>query len=156
MPLPATSLSSRRFAAPLRYSAIALAVAAIAWPAEPVKVRAGLSGSEWRVVEIGGQQASGAGTLRFTLTSIRGRAPCNSFIGAFHELTGAADTNTGPTQAGGAIEIAGLGASPTICGRMDLERLFLDALASARSYIVEGATLVLLDGAGRKLVKLAG
>lgn len=135
-----------RFASMPLLAVVALAVAAIAWPsAEPSKVKASLSGSEWRVVEIDGQEASGAGTLRFTLTSIRGKAACNSFMGAFHEIGDAA------------IEIAGLGASRMNCeGRMELERLFLDALASARSYVLQGTTLVLMDAAGRRLVKLAG
>ena len=132
-------------AAPVRYAVLALAVAAMAWPSsQPATMKAGLSGSEWRVVEIGGQEASGAGTLRFTLTSIRGKTACGSFIGAFHDI-------------GGDIEIAGLGVTRMLCdGRVDLERMFLDALAGARSYIMDGATLVLLDSTGKALVKLAG
>ena len=136
--------AARRAGLALRFAVLALAVVAIAWPSAPPVVSAGLSGSEWRVVEIDGQEASGAGSLRFTLTSVRGKAACNSFMGAFREI-------------GGAIEIAGLGATRMFCdGRMDLERMLLDALAGARSYILEGTHLVLRDGGGRTLVKLAG
>ena len=100
------------------------------------------------MVEIGGHEANGAGSLRFTQTSIRGKAACNSFMGAFREI-------------GGAIEIAGLdmgmGATRMFCdGRMDLERMLFDALAGVRSYIFQGPHLVLRDGGGRTLVKLAG
>ncbi len=128
----------------LRYAAIALAVLAIAWPTTPPTARASLAGSEWRVVEIAGTPSPVAGTLRFTLTSIRGKAACNAFFGAFRESDGN-------------IEIAGINETGNICsGRMDLERAFLDALAQARSYKLDGSILVLIDAAGRSIARLAG
>ena len=86
----------------LRYAAIALALIAIAWPSTPPTARASLAGSEWRVVEIAGAPAPVTGTLRFTLTSIRGKAACNAFFGAFRESDGN-------------IEIAGINETGNIC-----------------------------------------
>ena len=140
--------SGRGLAAVLRWTGFGLAVIALGavaiWPAsELAKPRTGLSGSEWRVVQIGEQAAAGFGTLRFTLTSIRGKAACSSFMGAFREIAGN-------------IEIAGLGSTATLCdGRVDLEQAFLGSLIDARRYVLDGATLVLLDDAGHTLVKLA-
>lgn len=128
----------------LRYSVIGLALLAMAWPSAPPPARAGLAGSEWRVVEVAGTPAPMAGTLRFTLTSIRGKAPCNSFFGAFRESDGA-------------IEIGGINETGKMCaGRMELERAFLEALAQARSYRLDGSVLVLIDAAGRALARFAG
>lgn len=128
----------------LRYGAIGLAVLAMLWPSAPPPARAGLAGSEWRLVEVTGATAPVAGTLRFTLTSIRGKAPCNSFFGAFRESDGA-------------IEIAGINETGNVCsGRMELERAYLDALAQARSYRLDGGVLVLIDAAGKALARLSG
>jgi heat shock protein HslJ len=128
----------------LRYAVIGLALLAIVWPSAPPPARAGLAGSEWRLVEVTGATAPIAGTLRFTLTSIRGKAPCNAFFGAFREFDGA-------------IEIAGINETGKLCaGRMELERAFLDALAQARSYRLDGSVLVLIDAAGKALARLAG
>ena len=95
------------------------------------------------MVEIGGHSASGAATLRFTQTSVRGKAGCNSFMGAFRE-------------AGGVIEIAGVAATEMLCqDRAELEQSFLDALSRAKAYKLDGAMLVLLDAAGTAILKLA-
>ena len=128
----------------LRYAVIGLAVLAIAWPSAPPTARPRLAGSEWRVVELSGAPGPVAATLRFTLTSIRGKAPCNAYFGAFRELDGV-------------IEIAGINETGNVCsGRMDLERAFLEALAQARSYKLDGGVLVLIDAAGKALARLAG
>ena len=128
----------------LRYGVLALAVLAMAWPSsEPAKAPVRLSGSEWRVLEIAGHEATGAGTLRFTVASIRGKSACNSFMGAFREI-------------GGSIEIAGIGVTRMFCeDHKDIQQALFDALGQARTYMVDGATLTLLDEAGRTLVKLA-
>ena len=128
----------------LRYGVIGLAIAAMAWPSAPPKALATLAGSEWRVVEIDGAKSPGAGTLRVTQSSVRGKAPCNAFFGAFREYQGS-------------IEIGGLSETRMRCaGRMDLERAFLDSLSRARSYRVDGGTLVLIDAAGHPVARLAG
>jgi heat shock protein HslJ len=127
----------------MRNAAIGLALAAIVWPAGPPKAQSSLAGSEWRVVEIGGTSTPGAGTIRFTQTSIRGRAPCNMYFGAFRE---------GPAG----IEIGGINETRMMCeGRMELERAFIDGLARARSYRVEGGTILLLDATGKPVLRLA-
>jgi heat shock protein HslJ len=128
----------------LRYAVIGLALLAMAWPSAPPSAPAGLAGSAWRIVEVSGAPAPVAGTLRFTMTSIRGKAPCNSFFGAFRESEGA-------------IEIAGINETGHVCsGRMELERAMLDALAQARSYRLDGGMLVLIDAAGKALARLSG
>lgn len=128
----------------LRYAVIGLALAAIAWPSAPPKARGGLAGSEWRVVEIAGAKAGHAGTLRFTQTSVRGKAACNAFFGAFRESQNS-------------IEIAGINTTRMLCaGRMELEQALLGSLPRVRSYRVDGATLLLLDADGRAVARLAG
>ena len=127
----------------LKAAVIGLAILAILWPSAPPTAQQTLPGSEWRVIEIEGHSASGVGTLRFTQTSVRGKAPCNAFMGAFRE-------------ASGTIEIAGLGVTRMFCqDRMETEQSFLDALARVRSYRLDGAILVLLDAAGSAVMKLA-
>ena len=127
----------------LRSAVIGLAVVAIIWPSVPPTAQTALPGSAWRVIEIAGQTAAGAGTLRFTQTSVRGKAGCNSFMGAFRET-------------GGMIEIAGLGVTRMLCGdRTEAEDSVVDALGRAKAYKLEGAILVLLDAAGTALLKLA-
>lgn len=130
--------------AALKAAVIGLAIAAVLWPsAPPPTAQQTLPGSQWRVVEIDGHTASGVGTVRFTQTSVRGMAACNSFMGAFKE-------------AGGIIEIGGLGVTRMFCqDRMATEQSFLDALTRVRSYRVDGAMLVLLDAAGAAVMKLA-
>ena len=86
--------------------------------AEPV-ARSGLAGSEWRVAEIEGRDGAGGGTLRFTVTSVRGKAACNTFFGSFRE-------------AGKSIKIDGINSTRMHCnGQMQLERQFLAALSKA-------------------------
>ncbi len=128
---------------PWRSAVFALAALAIAWPsAEPV-ARSGLAGSEWRVAEIEGRDAAGAGTLRFTATSVRGKAACNSFFGSFRE-------------AGTSIKIDGITSTRMLCnGRMQLEQKFLSALSKAIAYRIESGTLLLTAADGRVLVRLA-
>ena len=126
-----------------RFAVIGLALLAIAWPPSPPRALDGLAGSAWQVVEISGTRTPGAGTVRFTQSTVRGKAACNTFVGAFR-------------QSENAIEIGGLSETRMLCsGRMDLERAFLDALGRARSYRPDGATVLLLDGAGQPLVRLA-
>jgi heat shock protein HslJ len=128
----------------LRYAVLCLAVLAMAWPSAYSETPTRLAGSEWRVVEIDGARTPGAGTLRFTLTSIRGKAACNMFFGAFRENDGN-------------IEIAGLNETNMMCsGRMHLERAFLEGLGRAKTYRRDSTTLVLIDGEGKALIKLTG
>ncbi len=127
---------------PWRSAVFALAALAIAWPsAEPV-ARSGLAGSEWRVAEIEGRDAAGGGTLRFTVTSVRGKAACNTFFGSFRE-------------AGKSIKIDGINSTRMHCnGQMQLERQFLAALSKATAYRIESGTLLLTAPDGRVLVRL--
>ena len=127
----------------LRYAVIGLALVAMAWPSAPPMALSRLAGSEWRIVEIGGAKIAGGGTLRFTQTSIRGKAPCNTFFGAFRERQGT-------------VEIAGINETRMSCsGRMEAERVLLDGLGRVRAYRVDGNSLLLIDGDGRPVVRLA-
>jgi putative lipoprotein len=119
-------------------------MAAMAWPAEEPDGHSGLSGSEWRVTEVLGSPVAGAGTARFTQTSVRGRAACNVYFASFRE------------NGGGVIEIAGINETRRVCeGRMELERGYLQALERAKSYRVESGTIVLMDAGGKPLVRLS-
>ncbi len=135
----------------LRYGVVLAAITAIAWPAVPPKAKPGLAGSEWRVVEVAGAKAPGAATLRFTQTSIRGKAACNVFSGAFRESHGR-------------IEIAGLipahdlseksKTNVTCKGLIGLERSLLESLARAATYKLDGSMLNLLDIHGLTLARM--
>jgi heat shock protein HslJ len=127
----------------LRYAVIAFAIVAMLWPSVPPKARGGLSGTDWKVVEIDGTKRSGAGTLRFTQTSVRGKAACNSFAGAFRETEGG-------------IEIGGLNATRMACaGRMELEQALFSTLERARGYRADGSSVLLLDAQGKPIARLA-
>ena len=127
----------------LRYVVVLLAIIALAWPSAPPGARTRLAGSEWRVVEVDGAKVSGAGTVRFTQTSVRGKAQCNAFLGSFRE-----------SERG--IEIGGLNQTPMRCqASMDLARALLDSLVRARAYRVDGATLLLIDGEGKAVARLS-
>lgn len=137
----------------LRNAVLLLAVAAIAAPIAKPEGHSGLAGSEWHVVELSGARTPGAGTLRFTHTSVRGRGSCNAFFGAFRET-------------GDRIEIAGLfpaeadtpsrRVSAIPCnGQWSLERLLLESLRRVASYRIDRGMLVLIDADGRPLARLA-
>ena len=127
----------------LRYIVIGLAVLAMVWPSAPPQAITRLAGSEWRIVEIAGTSAPRGGTVRFTQTSVRGRAPCNAFLGTFRE-----------TDAG--IEIGGIHETHQPCaGQMELERAFIAGLARARSWRADGSTVLLLDLEGKAVARLA-
>jgi heat shock protein HslJ len=137
----------------LRYAVPLLAIAAIAWPVTPPQAHPGLAGSQWHVVEISGARTPGAGTLRFTHTSVRGKGSCNAFFGAFREH-------------GDRIEIAGLfpadgsvlKSKPHVMpcnGHWSVERLLLESLRRAASYRIDRGILVLIDADGRPLARLS-
>lgn len=126
----------------LLYALLGLALAVIVWPTEEPKAFSGLAGSEWRVVEIAGAKAAGGGSVRFTHTSVRGRANCNAFFGSFRE-----------TQ--GAIEIGGINQTRMGCDALAEEQSFIDGLARVRSYRVDGDRLVLIDANGNVVLKLS-
>lgn len=126
----------------LSYAVIALAIVAMLWPSSPPTTRASLAGSQWRVVEIGGVKISG--TLRFTHTTIRGRAHCNAYLGAFREYEDG-------------IKIAGINATRRHCeGRMEREQELIESLGRARTYRVDGDRLLLMDADGNAVARLAG
>jgi heat shock protein HslJ len=128
----------------LRYAALSTAVLAIAWPTTMPDARTRLSGSEWRPIEIDGKQVEEAGTVRFTKTSVRGKAACNRYFGAFRET-------------GDNITIEGLSSTRMHCpGRMALERALLSALERAKAYRIENNTLVLFSAQGQPVARLAG
>lgn len=142
----------RRVMFVLRYGVVLIALLAIAWPAVPPKTKPGLAGSEWRFIEVAGANTPGAGTLRFTQTSIRGKAACTVFSGAFRESHGR-------------IEIAGLIPAhdagekaknvPVTCkGLIGLERSLLESLARVATYTLDGGVLQLLDVQGHSLARL--
>jgi putative lipoprotein len=125
-----------------RNAVIGLAVLAMAWPYAEQTAHAGLAGSDWRVVEIGGRSVTGAGTLRFAEGKISGKAACNRYFATFNE-------------AGATIDIGPIGSTRMYChSKMELEREYLQALQAARRFTRDGASLVLAGSDGRTLIKL--
>jgi|LNFM01.1.fsa_nt_gb heat shock protein HslJ len=127
----------------MRYVVMVSAVVAILWPVHAPKASGRLAGTEWRIVEIHGAKVTGGGTLRFTQSTVRGKAECNAFFGAFRET---AET----------IEIGGLNATRMACaGKMEAEQSVLSGLERAKSYRVEGRNLLLIDAEGNPVLRLA-
>jgi heat shock protein HslJ len=126
----------------LSYAVIALAILAMLWPASPPSAQAGLAGSQWKVVEIDGMRVSG--TVRFTHSTIRGRVPCSAYSGAFREREGG-------------ITIVGLTVTRMRCaGSAADDRALIERLGQARTYRVDGDSLLLIDRDGRAVARLAG
>ena len=126
----------------LRYLTLALAAAAILWPAEPPQASAGLAGSGWRIVEVDGAKAADVGTLQFAGDKLTGQAACNRFFATFAERSGK-------------LTIGPIGATRRFCqGKMELERATLTALAKAWTYARDGDRLVLLADAGEAVLAL--
>jgi heat shock protein HslJ len=137
----------------LRYGVVMLALLAMVWPSAPPVALSGLAGSAWNLIEVGGAQAKGAGTVRFTQTSIRGRSACNSFSGAFRE-------NQGRIEIAGIIPASEVGEvsnrTPAACKtHLSLERYFLESLSRAATYKIDGGNLMILDESGRALARLS-
>ncbi len=127
----------------MRYAVMAAAVVAILWPAHSPRASGRLAGTEWRIVEIHGAKVVGGGTLRFTQSTVRGKADCSAFFGAFRET---ADS----------IEIGGLNATRMACvGQKEIEPPVLSGLERAKSYRVDGKSLLLIDADGNPLVRLS-
>ena len=122
---------------------MSVAVLALVWPAGSPRASSRLAGTEWRIVEIDGAKVVGGGTLRFTQSTVRGKADCNAFFGAFREKADA-------------IEIAGLNTTRMACaGRTEAEQSVLSGLERAKSYRVDGNGLLLIDGDGKPLLRLS-
>ncbi len=127
----------------MRYLVIGLAVVAMVWPSAAPETRTRLAGSQWRLIEVDGLAAEDAGTIRFTRTSVRGKAACNLFFGAFRESDGS-------------IMISGLNTTRKHClGRMGLERSTLDAFMRVHRFRSLDDGVVLLDKQGREVARLA-
>ena len=126
----------------MRYTVMAAAVVAILWPVSSPKASGRLAGTEWRVVEIHGAKVVGGGTLRFTQSTVRGKADCSAFFGAFRESAES-------------IEIGGLNATRMTCaGKNEIEPPVLSGLERAKSYRLDGKSLLLIDADGNPVLRL--
>jgi heat shock protein HslJ len=106
--------------------------------------------TQWRLVELGGDPAplgSGDRSIHLVMTSeeprAHGFAGCNNFMGTFK--TDGVELRFGP-----------LATTMMACSEtMELEREFLDVLASTNGYSIERAQLTLVDDAGTPLARFA-
>ena len=104
----------------------------------------GLEGPTWRAEQINGSAAAGAAT---TISIAPGGKVSGS--GGCNRLTGSA-TIAGPSITFGPIASTRMACAPAL---MAQERSFLDALATARAFHIEGGRLTLLDAAGTEAVR---
>ena len=100
----------------------------------------GLAGSEWRPLQLGGNEVPDSGTvfLRFEAGGrLSGHNGCNGFFGSY-EITGER------------IAIGPLGATSMACEEpvMALETAFMQALEQARGFARDGIRLELTDEQG--------
>ena len=103
-----------------------------------------LEGPTWRAEQINGSAAAGAAT---TISIAPGGKVSGS--GGCNRLTGSA-TIAGPSITFGPIASTRMACAPAV---MTQERNFLDALATARAFHIEGGRLTLLDAAGTEAVR---
>lgn len=104
--------------------------------------------TRWRVVGVGGKAVTMAGDLHFEAGGVDGASACNFFGGAFE---------TGPDQAL-VIKVDRMTRRGCSGDALELERAYLDALGSVRSYRFEDAErekLVFLDESGATIAELA-
>ena len=115
--------------------------------AEPAAaVPAGLGGTSWRVENLGGEAvpADAGGTLEFPEAGrVAGRAFCNRFSGKA-EISGSS------------IRFGPLAVTKMACGQSANEResRFLQALAKAERFAVEGNTLLVYFGGSEQPLRL--
>jgi putative lipoprotein len=106
-----------------------------------------LTGSEWRVEDIGGVGAGADSRANISIAAdgaLSGSGGCN-------RLMGRADIK------GEALTFAPVATTRMACALdiMQRERKLLDALQATRSYRITGAALTLHDAAGAELMRLA-
>jgi heat shock protein HslJ len=106
-----------------------------------------LAGSEWRPLELGGQPVPGSAEMFVAFGgdgALRGNGGCNGFFGTY-EANGAA------------LAIGALGATKMMCEAdvMAGEDALLDILARTAAYERDGTSLVLRDGEGAVIARLA-
>ena len=107
-------------------------------PAAPALPAAALEGTEWRLVDIGGQPApAGADSTRhpgFTLVAdgrkVQGSAGCNRMVGTY-------------TLDGETLKFGPLATTRMACAAMETETAFLKALEVTSRYEVSGSSLTL-------------
>jgi heat shock protein HslJ len=105
-----------------------------------------LGGTAWRVEEIEGRlpEDRAAPTLAFDGSRrVNGSTGCNRYFAPL-------------TVGGSTLEVGQIAATRMACppAILDQEGRFVKALAAVRGYRLEGATLWLLDAAGRTLLRL--
>jgi len=104
-----------------------------------------LSGTSWRLIEVGATPVSVNAELHFDGASgfAGGQGPCNSYGGEF--------TNVGE----GKFSMANIFSTETACSSIELEKKYLEALGNADRYeIAPGfSDLTLLDESGSKIAQ---
>jgi heat shock protein HslJ len=104
----------------------------------PAAPAAALEGTEWRLVDIGGQPSpAGADSMRhpgFTLLAegrkVRGSAGCNRLMGTYH-------------LDGEKLKFGPLATTRMACPAMETETAFLKALKQTTRYEINGSSLTL-------------
>jgi heat shock protein HslJ len=102
-----------------------------------------LASTQWRVLTVRGVPAANGETLEFGEGRITGKAACNSYSAAIRQAANLS------------LEISGPVTTRMFChGKMDAERVYLDALQAARRYTIGKGTLSLQAADGRTLITL--
>jgi heat shock protein HslJ len=105
----------------------------------------GLEGRTWVAERIKGQAVGAAVRSTFTIASgkVTGSAGCNRLMGSV-------------SVAGGSIAFTGVATTRMACAEaaMAQERAFLEVLAAARTFRMDGGVLTLRDAAGTEVARL--
>ncbi|MGE4128791.1 MAG: META domain-containing protein, partial [Hyphomicrobiaceae bacterium] len=114
-------------------------LAAIALLAPAATARAGGLEARWSVTTLGGAPAVPAGDIRFEAGEVSGATACNHFRGRYQS-----------SEADNSLRIEVLQTTRRGCAgeAAERERSFLESMANARRYRIEGSALHLVDGAG--------
>jgi heat shock protein HslJ len=115
--------------------------------AEPTLPSAsGLTGTQWRLLQIGAEGVPATATLAFSDSTMSGRGGCNQFSGPY--------TAEGGGGVGQLFSAGPLASTRMFCGEQQaFENRYFEALDGAQRWSIEGDTLE-LSGAGTALTFL--
>ena len=127
--------------------AVAMLTGACAESPDVDSSAAGLAGSEWRPLEIGGEAPASSEAMFVAFGGdglLHGHGGCNAFSGGYE-------------SEGNSLSVTPLAATRMACPEpaMTDENAFLAALQGSTAFVREGAGLTLLDGQGDVAARVA-
>jgi heat shock protein HslJ len=122
-------------------AAAALLLSACAAP-QPPAPPPGLTGTSWRLTELGGEATALPVTLNFDAERAKGEGPCNSYFGAWR-------------IDGSAVAIGPVAATRRACPDLPFEQSYFGALTDAATAEIGPDALALRGADGAVLMRFA-